>query len=349
MAPLRDPAALLAPLRPGEELAAGTRLATVTHTVHPSELRGECLELRLDPPLRITIQPDDGGRAYARSARLCVRIHSDGVLTQAQQAAVERICARVQANDPPPPEATWTPERPPAEGTLWLVPGHLGNPLDLSIRAARILGDADRLFVEEGAQDAVAHIYRALMLGPPPPITELPAPADALEALLRQGAARRQTLVLFGADEGAPTLSDPGGQLLRVCAGLEAGPRVRSLSAGSSVSTAQMRAPAEGNGFRFWGILAHTNGHQPMIRGLRWGLTLTRTHIALATGAMLQRSWPQLRALRWRRGRLALLKELTRDAEQVWSSSLRTLPRRPPDGFGEDEILVVQIAFSRGS
>ena len=45
---------------------------------------------------------------------------------------------------------------------LWLLPGHLGNPLDLSLRALRVLGTAHRVFVEPGSErvmDALAERY----------------------------------------------------------------------------------------------------------------------------------------------------------------------------------------------
>src|SRR5690606_10225112 len=72
-------------------------------------------------------------------------------------------------------------------GTLWLVPGHLGDVRDLGPRTVEVLGRAAIWLVEPGSERAVARTAQLLSLTPPRmlPLRDGPQEDDALDAILR--------------------------------------------------------------------------------------------------------------------------------------------------------------------
>jgi len=133
-------------------------------------------------------------------------------------------------------------------GTLFVVATPIGNLEDITVRALRVLREVDLIAAEDTRR--TAHLLTRH--GISTPTTSLHehneiAKSGALVARLQQG----QSIALVS-DAGTPTISDPGGRLIR--AALEAGIRIEPIPGPSAVLAALSASGLAEQTFTFLGF-----------------------------------------------------------------------------------------------
>jgi len=133
-------------------------------------------------------------------------------------------------------------------GTLFVVATPIGNLEDITVRALRVLREVDLIAAEDTRR--TAHLLTRH--GISTPTTSLHehneiANSGALVARLQQG----QSIALVS-DAGTPTISDPGGRLIR--AALEAGIRIEPIPGPSAVLAALSASGLAEQTFTFLGF-----------------------------------------------------------------------------------------------
>ena len=124
------------------------------------------------------------------------------------------------------------------------------------------------IFVEEEAEASIVRVYELFELGETPQLIDLPDDLELILSHLEEAQRAGKTVGLFGADEGVPVLCDPGWRLLMAAQQLDTPMRVRSISAGSALSTALMYADVGEVPFTFLGLCQPAKGHCAFIRAL---------------------------------------------------------------------------------
>src|SRR5436190_11684926 len=133
-------------------------------------------------------------------------------------------------------------------GTLFVVATPIGNLEDITARALRVLREVDLIAAEDTRRTAHLLARHAIAT----PTTSLhehneSAKSPSLVARLQNG--ERIALV---SDAGTPTVSDPGGRLIR--AAIDAGVRVEAIPGPSATLTALAASGIPANTFTFLGF-----------------------------------------------------------------------------------------------
>ncbi len=327
---------LIDPLTEGGDVVPGWPLRSIE--IHQDRLdhQKDQIHLVFSSQLTLTISYRTQQQAALKTKHFSLGIrNADPVLSAAGREIVSVISARLEANDTKPPQhwvdaLVHTDKSVSVDTDLWLIPGHIGNPLDLSIRSLRVLKTVDLMFIESGSQDSVAQIYARFSLGSPPEMIEISPAIDLMQAHLDAGRESKKTMALFGANEGVPGLCDPGWRLLQACNQITPPLRVRAISAGSALTTALMYAAQIPRPFVFMGLFQNQDGSSALLRALYrimpW--TTPPTMICFAKGEDLLKRWSELlRAAHGLQGRMTLMTNLSFPSERT--AALRLSP--PPD------------------
>ncbi|VVM07263.1 16S rRNA (cytidine(1402)-2'-O)-methyltransferase [Methylacidimicrobium tartarophylax] len=229
---------------------------------------------------------------------------------------------RVGKEDEEPPreegrESDQTEATPVCEGPrLWVVATPIGNLEDITLRALRILRDADLVAAEDTRRTGqlLAHY------GIHKPLVSCHRFNEAqrlsgLLASLREG--KRVALV---SDAGMPGISDPGERLLRRC--VEEGIRVEVIPGPSSVLAALLASGFSTTPFYFGGFLPVKGG----ARTREWAAAGARacTSVYFESPHRLRRSLEEAAPVLGSR-RICLARELTKKFEEVLRGSTEAL------------------------
>lgn len=194
-------------------------------------------------------------------------------------------------------------------GTLYLVSTPIGNADDITLRALRVLREADVVICEERRVGAalLAHYQIEKPLVPVNEHTE----AEAVPALVTR-LAQGETLALIS-DHGTPLVVDPGARLVN--AALRAGLRVVPIPGASAVLAAVVASGLPARRFRFLGQLPpKTEARRRALRELQ---DLRETFVLLDAPYRLM---PLLRALQGELGagrQVAVACDLTLPDERI--------------------------------
>jgi 16S rRNA C1402 (ribose-2'-O) methylase RsmI len=332
---------LIQPLTEGADVVPGWSLQAIEIHTNRLDHRKDQIHLVFSPDLTLIISYRSAQHAALKTSHFSLGIrNSESVLSDAGRRIVSVISDRLKANDTQPPQH-WVDglaaQQADTSGSaeLWLIPGHIGNPLDLSIRSLRVLRTIDLMFIEDGSQDSVVQIYAQFSLGDPPEMIAITSAIDPLLTHLKAGRESKKTMALFGANEGVPGLCDPGWRLLKACNQITPALRVQSISAGSALTTALMYA-AQPRPVVFFELFQNKDEYSALIRALYrimpW--STSPAMICFATGADLLKRWTELlRATHGLQGRMTLMANLSRHNERT-----HTLLLSPPPGPVEDVL-----------
>lgn len=347
---------LIHPLVEADEITNGITLDTIAIERDSRDQRKDAIHLTFSSGMSLVItHRNDGGAAFKTTHFSVSILQFKGPEQALNQSVTDQFRTLLAENDTTPPTA-WiesvptVSERVVADVDLWLIPGHIGNPLDLSIRSLRILQSIDVVLIEAGSAAAVEQIFEQFSLGALPRVVEILENRSWLRTLLEDARSSGQCLGLFGVNEGAPGLCDPGWMVLEVANTITPSPVVRSISAGSALTTALMYADSPQNRFHFVGLFQNDNGSSPMLDAIgrlvpQGGL---QTFIGFAEGTSLRNSWPALyRATRTLDGSVALMANMSLPTEYVQRISLSDMTPHPPDTLDPDDKVVLRVACSR--
>jgi hypothetical protein len=124
---------------------------------------------------------------------------------------------------------------------------------------------------------------------------------------------------------------------------------LRSISAGSALTTALMYADSVQDQFHFVGLFQNNDGRSPMLDaiGRRVPRGRPQTVIGLAEGISLRNSWRALyRATRDLDGSMMLMANMSRSTEYVQRIGLSDMTPHPPDFLDPDDKVVLRVAYS---
>ena len=282
-------------------------------------------------PLRVVVElPREGSRYHAQTERLGIWVDSsDDPAThrlrgEIAHAIADRIRTVEQGGDYGLPSSDQAP-KPLAKPTLYLAPGHLGDPDDLSVRALQVLASVPFIFVEGGKSDEVRALLTRFKLRPAtgpgaPEIVELDddrARGSTALGRWRQAVAAGLDTCLFGSNEGIPGFCDPGKVLVMAATEMRDAVQVRSVGGSSALGHALMRVPSRLEAFEFWGLL-HSRADAARLRA-----ALRRFRVPLVMfshGASMREHLPgAISRSGFRRGAIHVLAAFTGDEEQVHS------------------------------
>lgn len=146
------------------------------------------------------------------------------------------------------------------EGVLSVVATPIGNLEDITLRALRMLKEADAIFAEDTrvTKKLLAHYDIKT------PVYRLDAHtenAGAEEVIMR---VQRGERVAYVSDAGTPGISDPGARLS--ARARAAGIRIETIPGASSVTAALSIAGMPADEFVFLGFLPHKKGRQTLLK-----------------------------------------------------------------------------------
>jgi len=213
------------------------------------------------------------------------------------------------------------------QGTLWLVPGHLGEPRDLGPRSLQVLRGARAWLVEPGSERAVAKTAERLGLTPPPlhPLRDGLQPDDPVLLSVLSVLDAGGDVALFGAEEGVVGWADPGSDWIAEVSTRRPSVAVRSVGGPSVLGTALMRVPRHLNHVLVLGTVASFDGRAPqrLTDVLRFGAQgrlptawLVTGTVAKAMAAHIATMRPPMAVDAW------FMVHLTRPEEQVVQATL---------------------------
>jgi len=227
-------------------------------------------------------------------------------------------------------------------GTLYLVATPIGNLEDITLRALRVLREAECVLAEDTRHSRTLLSHHGIQtrlesLHAHTNATRIDALADALA-----GGARYALIT----DAGSPLVSDPGAVL--VDAAIARGVRVEAIPGASAVITALSVAGMRSDHFRFTGFLPRSGKRR------REALALiakdSSTTILFEAPRRLADTLVDLREACGGARRAAVCRELTKLHEEVARGTLDELCEKfPDDARGEITIVVSGLDDSQAS
>lgn len=146
--------------------------------------------------------------------------------------------------------------------SLYLVPTPIGNLEDITLRALRVLKEADLILSEDTRTTGI--LLKHFQIG-----TKLAAYHAFNEHKTVSGIVDRLkegTVAALVSDAGTPGISDPGFLLVRAC--LEAGLEVETLPGPTALIPALVNSGLPCESFYFAGFLPHKKGRQTRLKEL---------------------------------------------------------------------------------
>jgi len=218
-------------------------------------------------------------------------------------------------------------------GTLYVVATPIGNLEDVTLRALRVLADADLVLAEDTRRTRVLLDHHGVKARP----RSLHAHNEAgrvEEVLAELAAGARVALV---SDAGTPLVSDPGHRLVR--AAIAAGHDVVPVPGASAALAALVAAGLPEEPFAVLGFLPRKAGERARLLAAWRGRPET-----LVLFESPRRAGETLRALREALGEreACLARELTKLHEEVLRGTLSELAERCAGGLRGEVTLVVR-------
>lgn len=220
------------------------------------------------------------------------------------------------------------------EGKLSIVATPIGNLEDITLRALRVLTEADYVLCEDTrVTGGLLHHYdvKAKMVRYDAHSSEQ-AHAQIIEDLL---AGKKIALV---SDAGTPGISDPG--VLLIQGARHAGILIDVIPGPSSVTAAVSLAGIAGNQFTFLGFVPHKKGRETFLKNLpnhvQPVVFLESTHRIMKALVTLEKEHPT--------ATIYLARELTKMHEELLIGTanelIQTLEEKPVKQKGEFVVLV---------
>jgi 16S rRNA (cytidine1402-2'-O)-methyltransferase len=220
-----------------------------------------------------------------------------------------------------------------ARGTLHLVATPIGNLEDVTLRALRVLGEADLVLAEDTRRTRVLLDRHAVKARP----VSLHAHNEAARTERALAVLEAGGDVALVSDAGTPLVSDPGERL--VAAAIAAGHAVVAVPGPSAVLAALAVSGLPLERFSFLGFLPRRAGaRDALLERLR---ARPETLVLFESPNRLAASLRRLAAVLGDDRRAAVARELTKRHEEVARGSLAELSRRFADGARGEVTIVV--------
>ncbi len=196
---------------------------------------------------------------------------------------------------------------------LYIVPTPVGNLEDITLRAIRMLGQADVILAEDTRTTAV--LLRAHNITTPMR-SHHKFNEHATAARIAQEVLAGRTIALVS-DAGTPGISDPGFLLVRTC--LEAGAEVETLPGATAFVPALVQSGFPCDRFCFEGFLPQKKGRQARLKALA---DEDRTMIFYESPFRVAKLLGELAATLGSEREVSVSRELTKKFEQTVRGTL---------------------------
>lgn len=196
---------------------------------------------------------------------------------------------------------------------LYLVPTPIGNLDDITLRAVRVLGEADLILAEDTRTTSV--LLRHLGIDKPLRSHHKFNEHATVEAVAEAIAGGRDVALV--SDAGTPGISDPGFLLVRTC--IEHGIEVETLPGATALIPALVQSGFPCDRFCFEGFLPQKKGRLKFLESLA---AEERTMVFYESPYRVVRCLEQMAAVFGPERRVAVSRELTKKFEQTVRGTL---------------------------
>jgi 16S rRNA (cytidine1402-2'-O)-methyltransferase len=148
------------------------------------------------------------------------------------------------------------------EGTLYIVPTPIGNLEDMTLRAIRILKEADLVLCEDTS--VTQRLFKEYGIETPTSVFYAQTGIKNIEKVLER-LANGEKIALVS-DAGTPTISDPGVLLVDRVRNELREVKVVALPGASALTTALSASGISSSTFTFYGFLPHKKGRETLFR-----------------------------------------------------------------------------------
>lgn len=223
---------------------------------------------------------------------------------------------------------------------LYIVPTPIGHLEDITLRAIRILKEADFILAEDTR--TTGNLLKHFQIQKKMFSHHIHNEHQALQAVIErlQGG---ETGALVS-DAGTPSISDPGFLLVREC--LKNNIEVECLPGPTAFVPALVNSGLPSNSFCFEGFLPQKKGRQTKIESLR---NETRTMIFYESPHRLLKTLEQFKTVFGENRRTSVSRELTKVYEETKRGTLQELIDYFSDKMVKGEIVIVVEGMDRGN
>lgn len=214
---------------------------------------------------------------------------------------------------------------------LFILATPIGNLEDITLRALRILKEADVIYAEDTRVTAKLLAKYEIQK----PVFRLDEAKEAVKAQEVIDRLEQNENVVYVSDAGTPGISDPGARLVRMVR--EAGHSAIAIPGPSALTAALSIAGISGHEFIFLGFLPHKKGRQTALKAIS---EEKRAIILYESPHRILKLLEELEILGDRR--ILVARELTKIHEEVVSGSAYELRMRlETSGTARGEFVVI--------
>jgi 16S rRNA (cytidine1402-2'-O)-methyltransferase len=201
-------------------------------------------------------------------------------------------------------------------GKLILIPTPIGNLEDITLRAIRMLKEADAVLAED------TRVTGKLLhhLGISKPLWSYHAHNEHKQIAHLISELNQGKMLALASDAGTPAISDPGFLLVREC--LKAGIKVECLPGPTAFVPALVKSGLPSDSFSFLGFLPEKKGRQTALQALALE---KRTLVFYESPHRILKTLQQLSEVLGLERRCSVSRELTKLYEETINGSLQEL------------------------
>lgn len=215
---------------------------------------------------------------------------------------------------------------------LYVVPTPVGNMEDITLRALRVLKEADLILAEDTRTSSV--LLKHYDIHTPLKSHHKFNEHETSEAMAER-IASGETVALIS-DAGTPCISDPGFMLVRAC--VDKGVEVQCLPGATAFVPALVDSGLPNDRFYFEGFLPQKKGRQTRLKELA---TLTHSIIIYESPFRLQKTLEQLSEYLGADRKASVSREISKKFEETRRGTLSELVASFKEREGKGEIVII--------
>ena len=215
---------------------------------------------------------------------------------------------------------------------LYIVPTPVGNMEDITLRALRVLKEADLILAEDTRTSSV--LLKHYDIHTPLKSHHKFNEHETSEAMAERIAAG-ETVALIS-DAGTPCISDPGFMLVRAC--VDKGVEVQCLPGATAFVPALVDSGLPNDRFYFEGFLPQKKGRQTRLKELA---TLTHSIIIYESPFRLVKTLEQLAEYMGADRKASVSREISKKFEETRRGTLSELVASFKEREGKGEIVII--------
>ena len=215
---------------------------------------------------------------------------------------------------------------------LYVVPTPVGNMEDITLRALRVLKEADLILAEDTRTSSV--LLKHYDIHTPLKSHHKFNEHETSEAMAERIAAG-ETVALIS-DAGTPCISDPGFMLVRAC--VDKGVEVQCLPGATAFVPALVDSGLPNDRFYFEGFLPQKKGRQTRLKELA---TLTHSIIIYESPFRLVKTLEQLAEYMGADRKASVSREISKKFEETRRGTLSELVASFKEREGKGEIVII--------